>query len=114
MSTAIVANLQLIYVSDIARSTAFYQQLFAAKPVFTSPQYVAFAGSGDALFALWSGTAPDTAAAPRYRLASCCQTVARWPRCTRAGSRTAACTSSPRYTKRPTARPLCWPTRTGT
>lgn len=65
MTTAIVANLQLIYVSDIARSTAFYQQLFAAKPVFSSPQYVAFAGSGDALFALWSGTAPDTAAAPR-------------------------------------------------
>lgn len=65
MTTAIVANLQLIYVSDIARSTTFYQQLFAANPVFTSPQYVAFAGSGDALFALWSGTAPDTAAPPR-------------------------------------------------
>lgn len=65
MTTAIVANLQLIYVSDIASSTAFYQQLFAANPVFTSPQYVAFAGSGDALFALWSGTAPDQHAAPR-------------------------------------------------
>lgn len=65
MPTAIVANLQLIYVSDIARSTAFYQQLFTAAPVFVSPQYVAFAGSSDALFALWAGTAPDTAAPPR-------------------------------------------------
>ncbi len=65
MTTAIVPNLQLIYVSDITRSTAFYQRLFAAAPVFISPQYVAFAGSGDALFALWAGTTPDTAAAPR-------------------------------------------------
>lgn len=65
MPHPIVANLQLIYVSDITRSTTFYQRLFAAAPVFVSPQYVAFAGSGDALFALWSGTAPDQHAAPR-------------------------------------------------
>lgn len=56
-------NLQLIYVSDIGRSTAFYEKLFRAKPVFSSPRYVAFAAGDEALFALWTGgTAPDMAA----------------------------------------------------
>lgn len=53
-------NLQLVYVSNIERSTAFYQRLFNAQPVFSSPRYVAFAASGEALFAIWTGgTTPD-------------------------------------------------------
>ncbi len=56
-------NLQLVYVSDIARSTAFYKILFNAEPVFSSPRYVAFSAGGEALFAIWSGgTIPDVAA----------------------------------------------------
>ena len=59
-------NLQLIYVSDIERSTAFYETLFNSAPVFSSPRYVAFAAGGDALFAIWTGgTTPDIAA-PRF------------------------------------------------
>lgn len=53
-------NLQLIYVSDIQRSTDFYKMLFKAEPVFVSPRYVAFAAGAEAFFALWSGgTKPD-------------------------------------------------------
>ena len=56
-------NLQLIYVSDIQRSTVFYKTLFDAEPTFTSPRYVAFAAGGEALFALWTGeTIPDATA----------------------------------------------------
>lgn len=59
-------NLQLIYVSDIKRSTDFYKTLFNSDPVFSSPRYVAFAAGGEALFAIWSGgTTPDTAI-PRF------------------------------------------------
>ena len=66
MTTKPTANLQLIYVSDIDRSTAFYKTLFKAEPVFSSPRYVAFASGGDTLFAIWTGgTTPDPAA-PRF------------------------------------------------
>jgi predicted enzyme related to lactoylglutathione lyase len=59
-------NLQLIYVSDIERSTTFYETLFNSKPVFSSPRYVAFSAGGEAVFAIWTGgTAPD-AATPRF------------------------------------------------
>lgn len=59
-------NLQLIYVSDIERSTAFYKTLFNADPVFSSPRYVAFSAGGEALFAIWTGgTTPDVSA-PRF------------------------------------------------
>ena len=59
-------NLQLAYVSDIERSTIFYQTLFNSKPVFSSPRYVAFAAGGEALFAIWTGgTTPDLAV-PRF------------------------------------------------
>lgn len=59
-------NLQLVYVSDIERSTAFYKTLFNAEPVFSSPRYVAFTAGGEALFAIWTGgTIPDLAA-PRF------------------------------------------------
>jgi predicted enzyme related to lactoylglutathione lyase len=59
-------NLQLIYVSDIERSTAFYETLFNAKPVFSSPRYVTFSVDGEAVFAIWTGgTTPDIAA-PRF------------------------------------------------
>lgn len=59
-------NLQLVYVSDIKRSTAFYEKLFNAKPVFTSPRYVAFRAGGDALFALWTGGETPDLATPRF------------------------------------------------
>jgi len=59
-------NLQLVYVSDIKRSTAFYKTLFNAEPVFSSPRYVAFAAGGEALFAIWTGgTTPDVTI-PRF------------------------------------------------
>lgn len=59
------ANLQLVYVSNIERSTTFYKTLFNAEPVYLSPRYVAFAADsrGEALFAIWAdGTSPDVAA----------------------------------------------------
>lgn len=59
-------NLQLVYVSDIVRSTAFYEKLFITKPVFVSPRYVAFSAGGDALFALWTGGAMPDPEAPRF------------------------------------------------
>lgn len=59
-------NLQLIYVSDIERSTAFYKTLFNAEPVFSSPRYVAFAAGGEALFAIWTGGRTPDIAAPRF------------------------------------------------
>ncbi|MCF6777720.1 VOC family protein [Thiotrichales bacterium 19X7-9] len=60
------ANLQLIYVSDINRSTEFYKKIFNIEPVFTSPRYVAFSAGREALFALWSGgTTPDPST-PRF------------------------------------------------
>lgn len=60
MNIPIKPNLQLIYVSDIARSTMFYEKLFNSKPVFSSPRYVAFAADGEAIFAMWTGgTKPD-------------------------------------------------------
>jgi predicted enzyme related to lactoylglutathione lyase len=60
MTVAHKPNLQLIYVSDIARSEDFYKTLFKTKPVFTSPRYVAFSAGDEALFALWTGgTTPD-------------------------------------------------------
>lgn len=59
-------NLQLIYVSDIERSTNFYKTLFNAEPIFFSPRYVAFAADGEALFAIWTGGTTPDAAAPRF------------------------------------------------
>ena len=59
-------NLQLIYVTDIHRSTDFYKTLFKTTPVFSSPRYVAFAAGADALFALWMGGETPDPKAPRY------------------------------------------------
>lgn len=59
-------NLQLVYVSDIERSTAFYKTLFNDEPVFLSPRYVAFTVDGEALFAIWSGGSKPEVAAPRF------------------------------------------------
>lgn len=59
-------NLQLIYVSDINRSTELYKTLFNENPVFRSPRYVAFSAGEEAFFALWTGgTKPDTSV-PRF------------------------------------------------
>lgn len=62
----IIPNLQLIYVSDVGRSTAFYKMLFGTDPVFSSPRYVAFSAGGEALFALWSGGETPDPSAPRF------------------------------------------------
>ncbi|UTH73024.1 VOC family protein [Chromobacterium sp. IIBBL 290-4] len=66
MTASLKPNLQLLYVSDIQRSTMFYRQLLQAAPVFVSPRYVAFSAGGEALFALWSGGGEPDAQAPRY------------------------------------------------
>ena len=58
-------NLQLIYVSDIERSTTFYKTLFNSKPMFTSPRYVVFPVDGEAMFALWTGGTKPDVTAPR-------------------------------------------------
>lgn len=57
MTIAPKANLQLVYVSDISRSTAFYKSIFKSDPIFISPRYVAFKAdaNGEALFAIWTG-----------------------------------------------------------
>lgn len=61
-------NLQLIYVSNIERSTAVYKQLFNAEPVFSSPRYVAFStdAAGDSLFAIWTGGTQPDIKVPRF------------------------------------------------
>lgn len=59
-------NLQLVYVSDIKRSTAFYETLFNSDPLFSSPRYVAFSAGGEALFAIWTGGTTPNVAAPRF------------------------------------------------
>jgi predicted enzyme related to lactoylglutathione lyase len=66
MSTVPKANLQLIYVSDISRSTDFYKKLFEAEPAFSTPRYVAFGAGKDALFALWTGGEQPDPEIPRY------------------------------------------------
>ena len=59
-------NLQLVYVSDIERSTAFYESIFKSKPVFSSPRYVAFSAGGEAVFAIWTGGTKPDVSAPRF------------------------------------------------
>ncbi|PHM49396.1 VOC family protein [Xenorhabdus miraniensis] len=59
-------NLQLIYVSDIGRSTVFYKTIFNAEPIFASPRYVAFSAGKAAVFAIWSGGAKPDSAIPRF------------------------------------------------
>lgn len=66
MAISTKPNLQLIYVSDIKRSTDFYTMLFESEPVFTSPRYVAFAAGDKALFAIWTGGTTPDAAVPRF------------------------------------------------
>lgn len=65
-NVAVSPNLQLVYVSDIERSSAFYKLLFKKNPIFTSPRYVAFSASGAALFAIWSGGDKPELQTPRY------------------------------------------------
>ncbi|PHM73452.1 VOC family protein [Xenorhabdus kozodoii] len=64
--SAIKPNLQLIYVSDIERSTAFYSTIFNAEPVFSSPRYVAFSAGKEAIFAIWGGGEQPDNAVPRF------------------------------------------------
>lgn len=66
MTIPIRANLQLVYVSDIERSTAFYKTIFKIDPLFNSPRYVVFPVSGEALFAIWTGGEKPDASVPRY------------------------------------------------
>ncbi|WP_208123280.1 VOC family protein [Facilibium subflavum] len=67
-SASLLSNLQLIYVSDIERSTAFYKSLFKTDPIFSSPRYVAFSASdsADSLFAIWSGGETPDLQAQRF------------------------------------------------
>ncbi|QHK22528.1 glyoxalase (plasmid) [Pseudarthrobacter psychrotolerans] len=59
-------NLFLIYVTDVARSTAFYSDLFEMEPVAVTPRYVPFEVAPGVLFALWSGRGDTVmAASPR-------------------------------------------------
>jgi predicted enzyme related to lactoylglutathione lyase len=59
-------NLFLIYVTDVARATAFYGDLFEMTPVMTTPRYVPFEVAPGVLFALWSGrTGAFTTDTPR-------------------------------------------------
>lgn len=66
MTKSLKPNLQLVYVSDVTRSTAFYEALFNAKPVFSSPRYVAFDAGDGALFAIWSGGATPDCSVSRF------------------------------------------------
>ncbi|MGJ0630087.1 VOC family protein [Xenorhabdus bovienii] len=59
-------NLQLVYVSDIERSSAFYKTIFNAEPIFASSRYVEFPAGGEVLFAIWSGGAKPDRAIPRF------------------------------------------------
>ncbi|MET3589105.1 hypothetical protein ABID23_000175 [Bartonella silvatica] len=59
-------NLQLVYLSNVEYSTTFYKFIFKKEPVFISPRYVAFASSGDALFAIWSGGDVPGENVPRF------------------------------------------------
>ena len=66
MSIPRIPNLQLIYVSDISKSTEYYTEVFNYEAVFKSPRYVVFTIDGDAQFAIWSGgDKPDTTI-PRF------------------------------------------------
>ena len=59
-------NLQLIYVSDIKRSTDFYKTLFNTEPIFQHPRYVAFAAGDKTTFGLRAdGRTPDNTI-PRF------------------------------------------------
>lgn len=49
-----VPNAFYVYVSDMERSSAFYQTLFDLKAIFASPQYVAYEIALGTTFALWS------------------------------------------------------------
>ncbi len=66
MEILIRPNLQLIYVSDILRSTAFYSKIFNSQPIFSSPRYVAFSAGENLLFSLWSGGNSPDVDAPRF------------------------------------------------
>ncbi|NQY43421.1 MAG: VOC family protein [Legionellales bacterium] len=68
MTISINASLQLIYVSDIEKSCAFYKKIFNSEPVFSSPRYIAFDADGNqkALFAIWSGGTIPEPDIPRF------------------------------------------------
>ncbi len=66
MTVPIKPNLQLVYVSDIGRSTDFYKTLFNSEPLFSSPRYVAFAAGGEAVFAIWTGGTKPDVTVPRF------------------------------------------------
>lgn len=59
-------NLQLIYVSDIQRSTEYYKGLFNFEPHFVTPRYVVFKIDGEADFAIWSGGKVPDREFPRF------------------------------------------------
>tara|TARA_B100001094_G_scaffold333467_1_gene412994 strand:+ start:857 stop:1225 length:369 start_codon:yes stop_codon:yes gene_type:complete len=62
------ANLNLIYVNNIEKSTEYYSKLFKLSPEFISPRYVAYRTSelSQPLFALWTGGKPAVKDACRF------------------------------------------------
>jgi catechol 2,3-dioxygenase-like lactoylglutathione lyase family enzyme len=50
-------NLFLVYVTDAARSTRFYSELFGIEPKMVTPRYVPFELAPGVLFAIWTGRA---------------------------------------------------------
>ncbi|MDX8001044.1 glyoxalase [Xenorhabdus sp. Reich] len=65
-SVSMKPNLQLVYSSDIERSTDFYKTIFNAEPIFSSPRYVAFSADKDAIFAIWRGETKPERATQRF------------------------------------------------
>jgi len=59
-------NLQLVYVSDVQRSTDFYKKIFGADPVFSSTRYVAFKSGDASLYDIWCGGDNPDLSVPRY------------------------------------------------
>lgn len=66
MPTIRKPNLQIIYVSDVQRSTEYYKGLFNIDPYFVSPRWVVFKIDGEADFALWSGAGTPDKEAQRF------------------------------------------------
>lgn len=52
-------NLFIVYVNDVAASTAFYGELFEMTPKLTTPRFVEFEVADGVGLALWSGRAGD-------------------------------------------------------
>ena len=71
-------NLFIVYVTDVAVSTAFYSKLFRMNPRFTSPRFVEFEVATGVGLALWSGRA-DSLTSTTGRTSEVCLNLAGGP-----------------------------------